>query len=70
LGRSYMEDEAKHGLPPDDVDARILACVSYESFFSIRLIAQTLGLAPATVYDTLPYPGTCNLDTPDGSPMC
>jgi hypothetical protein len=51
LGQSDMEDEAKHGRPPfDDVDARILACLSYEPFSAIRSIAQTLGLAPATVY--------------------
>jgi hypothetical protein len=46
-----MEDEAKHGRPPrDDVDARILACPNHEPFFSVRSIAQALGLAPATVH--------------------
>jgi hypothetical protein len=51
LGRSDMEDEVKHGRPPhDDVDARILACLSHESFSSIRSVAQALGLAPARVH--------------------
>jgi hypothetical protein len=46
-----MKDEVKHGRPPfDDVDARILACLSHEPFSSIRSIAQGLGLAPATVH--------------------
>jgi hypothetical protein len=51
LGRSDMEDEAKHGRPPlDDVDARIMACPSYEPLYSIRSIARALDLAPATVH--------------------
>jgi hypothetical protein len=46
-----MEDEAKHGPSPlDDVDARILAYLSHESFSSIRSIAQVLGLAPVRVH--------------------
>jgi hypothetical protein len=51
LGRSDMEDEAKHGrLPLDNADAKILACLSHDSFSSIRSIAQALGLALATVH--------------------
>jgi AraC-like DNA-binding protein len=51
MGQSDMEDEAKHIRPPlGDVDARILACLSHESFSSIRSIAQALGLAPATLH--------------------
>jgi hypothetical protein len=51
LRRSDMGNEAKHGRPPlDDVDARILACLSNEPFSSIRSIVQALGLAPATVH--------------------
>jgi hypothetical protein len=51
LERSDMEDKAKHGRPPlDNVDARSLAYLSHEPLSSIRSIAQTLGLAPATVH--------------------
>jgi hypothetical protein len=51
LGGSDMEDEAKHGRPPlDDVDVRILACLSHQPFSSIRSIAQALGLVAETVH--------------------
>jgi hypothetical protein len=54
LGRSNMEDEAKHDRPPlDDIHARILAWLSHEQFSSISLIAQALGLASATVHQHL-----------------
>jgi hypothetical protein len=70
VGKSHREGEAKHGRPPlDNVDARILACVSHDRFSSIRSIAQALGLAPATVDRHLAIPWTCNLDTSNGSPM-
>jgi hypothetical protein len=50
LGRSDLEDEAKHGPPPlGDVDARILAGLSHEPFSSILSMAQALGLTPAKV---------------------
>jgi hypothetical protein len=50
LRGSDMEDETNHGrLPLDDVDTRILACLSHKSFSSIHSIAQDLGLVPATV---------------------
>jgi hypothetical protein len=39
FGRLDMKEEGKHGHPPlDDVDARILACLSHELFSSIRSI--------------------------------
>jgi hypothetical protein len=51
LGRSDMEDEIERGRPPpDDVDARILACLSHEPVSSVRSVAQTIRLAPATVH--------------------
>jgi hypothetical protein len=54
LGRSDMEDEAKHGRPPlDNVDARILACFSHKSFSSVHSIVQALGPVPATVHQHL-----------------
>jgi DNA-binding transcriptional ArsR family regulator len=54
LGRSDLEDEAKHGqLQLDNVEARILACLIHEPFSSICSIVQTLGVAPATVHQHL-----------------
>jgi AraC-like DNA-binding protein len=51
LGRTTMEDQVKSGsLPLDDIDGRILACISREPFFTVRSIAQVLGLAPATIH--------------------
>jgi hypothetical protein len=69
LGRSEMEDEAMHGRPPlGDVDARILACLSYEPFSMTRSIAQARALRPGQFIDILPSPWTGHLDTCDGSP--
>jgi hypothetical protein len=45
-----MEDEAKRGaLPFEDVNARILACLSHEPLSWVRSIAPALGLVPVTV---------------------
>jgi DNA-binding Lrp family transcriptional regulator len=46
-----MEDEVKLGrLPLDDIDGRLLACLSHEPYLTVRSIAQVLGLALATVH--------------------
>jgi hypothetical protein len=54
LGRTVMENEVKPGRPPlEDIDERILACLSHEPFFTVRSIAQVLGVAPVTVHRSL-----------------
>jgi hypothetical protein len=54
LGRTSMEDEANPGrLPLDDIDGRILACLSREPDLTVRSIAQILDLVPATVHRRL-----------------
>jgi hypothetical protein len=54
LGSLTMEDEVNPSpLPLDDIDRRILVCLSREPYLKVRLTPQVLGLAPAIVFRRL-----------------